>query len=58
LFIKKIKKLQNKVAKYADDLKDFRMQTSNKQVDLLKAKLEKISELETALKELSKWAKE
>ena len=51
-------KKDKRVAKYADDLKDFRMQTSNKQVDLLHAKLDKISELENALKELSKWAKE
>ncbi|MFA5763687.1 MAG: hypothetical protein WC915_02655 [archaeon] len=51
-------KKDRKVAKYADDLKDFRMQTSNKQVDLLKVKLEKLTELEIALKELSKWARE
>jgi hypothetical protein len=51
-------KKNKKVAKYADELKDFRMETSNKQVELLEKKIEKIILLEKALKELQKWAKE
>jgi hypothetical protein len=51
-------KKDKKVAKYADDLKEFRMQTSNKQVEILTKKLEAVTELENSLKELQKWSKE
>jgi anion-transporting ArsA/GET3 family ATPase len=53
-----IYKKNKKVAQYADDLKDFRMGTSNKQIEILEKKIEKAKELETALKELMKWIKE
>jgi hypothetical protein len=51
-------KKDKKVAKYADELKDFRMNTSGKQMKSLEKKLTKINEIEVALKELQKWAKE
>ncbi|MDD3083718.1 MAG: hypothetical protein PHP82_01720 [Candidatus ainarchaeum sp.] len=51
-------KKDKKVAKYADELKDFRMKTSNKQVEELEKKIKKIEELEKSLKEIQKWAKE
>jgi len=51
-------KKDKKVARYADELKDFRMDTSGKQVDGLKKKIDLIEEIETSLKELQKWAKE
>jgi hypothetical protein len=53
-----IYKKDKKVAKYADELKDFRMKTSDKQVKDLEKKIEKIDLLEKALKELLKWSKE
>jgi hypothetical protein len=53
-----IYKNDRKVAKYADELKDFRMKTSNKQIETLVKKIEKLSELENSLKEMQKWAKE
>ncbi|MBT4596830.1 MAG: hypothetical protein HOC95_02520 [Candidatus Diapherotrites archaeon] len=51
-------KKDKRVAKYADELKDFRMNTSGKQMKSLEKKLAKINEIEVALKELHKWAKE
>jgi hypothetical protein len=51
-------KKDKKVARYADELKDFRMKTSNKQIEDLNKKIEKLNTLETSLKELAKWAKE
>ncbi len=53
-----IYKKDKKVAKYADELKDFRMETSNKQVEELEKKILKLEELEKSLKEIHKWAKE
>lgn len=51
-------KKDKKVAKYADELKDFRMKTSNKQVEELEKKIVKIEILEKSLKEMHKWARE
>ena len=51
-------KNNKKVAQYADELKDFRMGVSDKQIKDLDKKIAKINELEVALKELQKWAKE
>jgi hypothetical protein len=51
-------KKDRKVAKYADELKDFRMNTSGKQMKDLDKKISKINEVEFALKELHKWSKE
>jgi hypothetical protein len=51
-------KKDKKVAKYADDLKDFRMNTSKKQMDMLEKKIDEIKKTESALKELQKWSKE
>lgn len=51
-------KKDKKVAKYADELKDFRMKTTSKQVEELEKKIIKADELEKALKELQKWARE
>lgn len=51
-------KKDKKVAKYADDLKDFRMNTSKKQIDELEKKIEIIKKTENALKEIQKWSKE
>jgi hypothetical protein len=47
-----------KVAQYADDLKDFRMGVSGKQITDLTKKLDKLNKIEIALRELQKWAKE
>ncbi len=51
-------KKDKKVAKYADELKDFRMNTSKKQMDELEKKLSEIKITENALKEIQKWVKE
>jgi len=51
-------KKDKKVARYADELKDFRMGVSDKQVKDLEKKLSALDELEKALKEIQKWAKE
>jgi hypothetical protein len=51
-------KKNKKVAKYADELKEFRMSASNKQMEDLQKKLDIIEKTETALKELQKWVKE
>jgi len=51
-------KKDKKVAKYADELKDFRMNTSKKQMDELEKKLIEIKKTEIALKEIQKWVKE
>ena len=47
-----------KVAQYADELKDFRMGVSDKQIKDLTKKINKLNKMEVALKELQKWAKE
>jgi len=47
-----------KVAQYADELKDFRMGVSDKQIKDLTKKINKLNKIEVALKELQKWAKE
>ncbi len=51
-------KKEKKVAKYADELKNFRMETSNKQITDLEKKINELNETENALKELQVWAKE
>ncbi len=51
-------KKDKKVAKYADELKDFRMNTSNKQMVDLQKKIDILKETESSLKEMQKWAKE
>jgi len=51
-------KKDKKVARYADDLKEFRMSTSGKQVTDLDKKLFDLEETEHALRELQKWARE
>ena len=51
-------KKNKKVAQYADDLKDFRMNASGKQVTELEKKLEALGAAEEALKEMQKWSKE
>ena len=53
-----IYKKNRKVAKYADELKDFRMETSDKQVQLLEKKIDDLALTEKALKEIQKWSKE
>jgi len=47
-----------KVAQYADELKDFRMGVSDKQIKDLTKKISKLDMIEVALRELQKWAKE
>jgi hypothetical protein len=47
-----------RVAEYADELKDFRMGVSDKQIKDLTKKIGKLENIEIALKELQKWAKE
>ncbi len=51
-------KKSKRVAQYADELKDFRMGVSDKQIKDLDKKIAKLDELNVALKELQKWAKE
>jgi len=51
-------KKDKKVAKYADDLQDFRMGASGKQIEGLDKKLAELEELEKALHEMQKWSKE
>jgi len=51
-------KKSKRVAQYADDLKDFRMDVSDKQIKELTEKISKLDIIEVALKELQKWAKE
>ena len=51
-------KKDKKVAKYADELKEFRMTASNKQMTDLQSKLDNINVTEKALKEIQRWAKE
>jgi hypothetical protein len=51
-------KKSRKVAKYADELKDFRMDVSDKQMKELDKKLDLLNKIEVSLKELQKWAKE
>ncbi len=51
-------KKDRKVAKYADELKDFRMQTSDKQIKDLEKRIKELDETEMALKELQAWSKE
>lgn len=51
-------KNDRKVAKFADDQQNFRLDASDKQIKELEEKLKEIDETEIALKELQKWAKE
>jgi hypothetical protein len=51
-------KKDRKVARYADELKDFRMETSDKQIKDLEKKINELNETESALRELQSWAKE
>lgn len=51
-------KKDKKVAKYADELKDFRMGISKKQIDELEKKIEQMKQTEKSLKEIQKWSRE
>jgi hypothetical protein len=51
-------KNDKKVAKYADEIKDFRLQASDKQIKDIEKKLEVILDYEFALNEFLKWVKE
>jgi len=51
-------KKERKVARYADQLKDFRMETSDRQIKDLEEKLSELEETQKALKELQKWSRE
>lgn len=51
-------KNNKRVAQFADDVQDFRMDASNKQVLDLEEKLKDLTETINALKEMQKWAKE
>jgi len=51
-------KNDRKVAKFADDQQNFRLDASDKQIKELEEKIKEIDETEIALKELQKWAKE
>jgi hypothetical protein len=53
-----IYKKDKKVAKYADDLKDFRVGASEKQIEELKDRIEELEKEEQSINELKKWAKE
>ncbi len=48
-------KKDKRVAKYADDLKDFRMEASSKKIKEIEKKLEAANEIQKALIELKKW---
>jgi len=51
-------KKDRKVAKFADDQQNFRLDASDKQIVELQEKIKELEETEIALKELQKWAKE
>ncbi len=51
-------KKSKKVAKFADDLQDFRKTAAGKQVIELEEKISDAKSLESALKEMQKWARE
>ncbi len=51
-------KKNKKVAKFADDLQDFRMGAAQKQMTDLEEKIDTLNKNEEALKEMQKWAKE
>ncbi len=51
-------KKDRKVAKFADDQQNFRLDSSDKQIKELEEKIKELDETEIALKELQKWAKE
>jgi hypothetical protein len=51
-------KKERKVAKFADDQQNFRMDASDKQIKEIEEKIKELEETELALKELQKWAKE
>jgi hypothetical protein len=51
-------KKDRKVAKFADDQQNFRLDSSDKQIKELLEKIKELDETEVALKELQKWAKE
>ena len=51
-------KKDRKVAKFADDQQNFRLDASDKQIKELEEKIKEVDETEIALKILQKWAKE
>ncbi|MCX6803222.1 MAG: hypothetical protein NTY48_01475 [Candidatus Diapherotrites archaeon] len=51
-------KKNKRVAKFADDLQDFRMDAADKQVKDLEEKVSDLESVEKSLKEMQKWAKE
>lgn len=51
-------KKNRKVAKFADDQRDFRLDAADKQIKELEEKIKELDETESALKTLQKWAKE
>ena len=51
-------KKDRKVAKFADDQRDFRMGSAEKQIKELEEKIKQLEETESALKTLQKWARE
>jgi hypothetical protein len=51
-------KKHRKVAQFADDQQNFRLDASDKQIIELQEKIKELEETELALKELQKWAKE
>jgi hypothetical protein len=51
-------KKERKVARYADQLKDFRMETSDRQIKDLEEKLNDLEETQKSLREMQKWARE
>jgi len=53
-----IYKNDKKVARYADELKDFRMEAAGKQVKELEKKLEELELTEKALREIQRWTRE
>jgi hypothetical protein len=53
-----IYKDNQKVAQFADELQEFRMDASDKQVKDLQEKLAELAQTEKALREMQKWAKE
>ncbi len=51
-------KKNKKVAKFADELQDFRMDAASRQMKDLEEKIDTLNKNEEALKEMQKWAKE
>jgi len=51
-------KKNKKVAQFADDLQEFRMTASDRQIKDLEEKIDVLEKIEVSLKEMQKWAKE